>query len=199
MSVKSNKTTKYLILLLFVISVYGCTKKVKPPVIDVAKPPVEEPKKTVEVSTTPAVIEVSTENVIPAEVPHEEEPPLRGEEFHAVPEMQAITFDYDKTEISSDDQKKLQANAEYLKKNPQLEILVEGNCCECGTSEYNQALGQKRAQVVKEYYVQLGIDAVRIATISYGSEKPVNKNAGPPDSILCKDNRKSETKARARK
>ena len=85
-----------------------------------------------------------------------------------------------------------------MKDHPELEILVEGNCCECGTNEYNLALGQKRATVVKDYYIKLGVLPEKIQTVSYGEEKPVNLNVGPPDSPLCGTNRRVETKIRKR-
>ncbi len=89
--------------------------------------------------------------------------------------MLPIYFDFDKYNIRPDQKKRLIANAEFLKKNPQVIIRIEGNCDERGTNEYNMALGERRAMSAKKYLVDLGIDAGRIRTISYGEERPLNR------------------------
>ncbi|HCJ67650.1 MAG TPA: peptidoglycan-associated lipoprotein, partial [Elusimicrobia bacterium] len=103
-------------------------------------------------------------------------------------------FDFDKYDLFPEAQAILQNNADFLKKNPELKVLIEGHCCECGTVEYNLGLGDKRAKAVRDYYIQLGILPGRIATITYGKEKPIYKNVGPPDSPQCVFNRRAETK-----
>ena len=78
--------------------------------------------------------------------------------------------------MSSDARKIVEANAKAIKAAGNLasyQITVEGNCDDRGTTSYNIALGQKRADEVKANYVRLGIPADRIATVSYGEEKPV--------------------------
>jgi peptidoglycan-associated lipoprotein len=67
----------------------------------------------------------------------------------------------------------MQANAAWLKANPAAKIRIEGNCDERGTREYNQALGQQRANSAKRYLTDLGISSTRISLISYGKEKQV--------------------------
>jgi peptidoglycan-associated lipoprotein len=74
--------------------------------------------------------------------------------------------------IRSQDRAILEKNAQWLKTNPQSNILIEGHCDERGTIEYNLALGDRRANAAREYLISLGIDPRRIATISYGEEKP---------------------------
>jgi len=61
-----------------------------------------------------------------------------------------------------------------LKANPGLKVQVAGNCDERGTTEYNLALGDRRAKVARDYCVDKGIDAQRVSTVSYGEEKPVD-------------------------
>ena len=78
-----------------------------------------------------------------------------------------------RSRAAADARDALKENAEYLKNNGDLTILVEGHCDERGTFEYNLALGQKRAMAVRVYYISLGISPTRVGTISYGSEKPV--------------------------
>lgn len=83
-----------------------------------------------------------------------------------------INFDYDKYAIREADKAKLQALAEFLKKNAGVKIQVEGHCDERGTVEYNMTLGEKRASAAQAYLVTLGVSQDRLSTISYGKEKP---------------------------
>lgn len=87
--------------------------------------------------------------------------------------MQTIQFDYDKAEIRSDQFGKLQSAAAFLKQNPSLRFTIEGHCDERGSEEYNIALGDRRANSVKQYLSSQGIADSRLATISYGEERPV--------------------------
>jgi peptidoglycan-associated lipoprotein len=89
------------------------------------------------------------------------------------PGLQSIYFDYDKTFIRTDARSMMASNAAWLKSHPKAKIRIEGDCDERGTSEYNQALGQRRATAAKKYLVDLGIAGSRITLISYGKEKPV--------------------------
>lgn len=84
-----------------------------------------------------------------------------------------VFFDYDKSDIRRDQAGSLDAQAEWLKRYPNVTITVEGHCDERGTREYNLALGERRAAAVKRYLQSKGIAANRIATISYGKERPV--------------------------
>ena len=88
--------------------------------------------------------------------------------------IQNIYFDYDKSNIRSDAREILKANAGIFTKNSSATIVVEGYCDERGTAEYNMALGERRAQETKQYLVNLGINASRIETISYGEERPLD-------------------------
>ncbi len=83
-----------------------------------------------------------------------------------------IFFDYDKYDVRASDQAVLQGDAEFLKSHPNMNITIEGHCDERGSTEYNLALGDNRANSVKNALTQLGIPASRIRTISYGKEKP---------------------------
>jgi peptidoglycan-associated lipoprotein len=88
--------------------------------------------------------------------------------------LQDVNFDFDKYNIRSADGDILKKDAGWFKANPAAKMKVEGHCDERGTVEYNLALGQKRADSAKSYLVSLGIDAKRIATVSYGKEKPLD-------------------------
>jgi peptidoglycan-associated lipoprotein len=87
-------------------------------------------------------------------------------------EVRDAYFDYDKANIRPDAQQALQKTAEFLKKYPEARVVVEGHCDERGSTEYNLALGDRRAAAVKEYLINLGIPAANINTVSYGKEKP---------------------------
>ena len=83
-----------------------------------------------------------------------------------------VFFDYDSYEIRADAQDTLQKQAAWLQQYGQYAVTVEGHCDERGTREYNLALGERRANAVRNYLVALGIDGNRVQTISYGKERP---------------------------
>jgi len=87
--------------------------------------------------------------------------------------LDPVYFDFDKSFIRDDAKPALQKVADYMKKNKDAKIQVQGNCDERGTSEYNMALGDRRANAAKKYLVGLGIDGKRLSTISYGKERPL--------------------------
>jgi len=87
--------------------------------------------------------------------------------------VQTIYFDYDRSEIRSDQMARLQANADWLKQNPNVRFTIEGHCDERGSEEYNLALGDRRANAVKQFMASQGIPETRINVISYGEEHPV--------------------------
>jgi peptidoglycan-associated lipoprotein len=86
--------------------------------------------------------------------------------------LQDAYFDYDQADLRDDARTALAANAEWLKKFPSIQLLVEGHCDERGTNEYNLALGDRRANAAKEYLASLGVDGSRVRTVSYGEERP---------------------------
>src|SRR5262245_5017342 len=87
-------------------------------------------------------------------------------------EVQDAFFDLDKADIRSDARSALGKTADFLRNYPQIKVVVEGHCDERGSTEYNLALGDRRAAAVKQYLVSLGIGADRMSTVSYGKEKP---------------------------
>ncbi len=91
-----------------------------------------------------------------------------------------VFFGYDSSELDSDALELLQDQVAWLKQNSDVSITIEGHCDERGTREYNLALGEKRAQAVKNYLIGLGISPDRVSTISYGKERPavVGSNDG---------------------
>ncbi len=91
-----------------------------------------------------------------------------------------VFFGYDSSDLDSDALELLQDQVAWLKQNSDVSVTIEGHCDERGTREYNLALGEKRAQAVKNYLIGLGINPDRISTISYGKERPavVGSNDG---------------------
>ena len=91
-----------------------------------------------------------------------------------------VFFGYDSSELDSDAQELLQDQVAWLKQYSDVSVIIEGHCDERGTREYNLALGEKRAQAVKNYLIGLGISSDRVSTISYGKERPavVGSNDG---------------------
>jgi len=87
-------------------------------------------------------------------------------------EVQDAYFDLDKADIRNDARAALAKTADFLRNYPQVKVVVEGHCDERGSTEYNLALGDRRAAAVKQYLVSLGIGADRMSTVSYGKEKP---------------------------
>jgi peptidoglycan-associated lipoprotein len=86
--------------------------------------------------------------------------------------MKDVFFEYDSYDITSQNLAVLQDDARFLQQHPNMSFVIEGHCDERGSTDYNLALGENRAQAAKQGLVQAGIPASRIRTISYGKEKP---------------------------
>ncbi len=100
-----------------------------------------------------------------------------------------IHFDFDKSDIKSNDAGTLDQKVAILQANPALRIRISGHCDERGSAEYNLALGNRSGNKAKEYLVQHGIDAGRIETVSYGEERPI---AQGHDETAWSQNRRDE-------
>jgi peptidoglycan-associated lipoprotein len=130
----------------------GCAKK----------PPVEEP---------------ITEGEAEAAMSGEDIPLAEPEELvyiEAEPDVfENIHFEFDRYDIRPVDEMILQGIAGWLKEHDTKRVLLEGHCDERGTNEYNMALGEQRALAARRFLVGLGIESVRLSTISYGEERPL--------------------------
>lgn len=82
-------------------------------------------------------------------------------------------FDLDRSDIRPDARDALSRTAEFLRSYPNVKVVIEGDCDERGSTEYNLGLGQRRADAAKQFLVSLGVSADRMQTVSYGKEKPV--------------------------
>jgi peptidoglycan-associated lipoprotein len=153
----------------------------------------------------PAKIEPAPQVVamIPEPKPEEQAQPKEEEntarpkqtEFLAVQELPAIHFDYDKSELRPDALDTLQGHIAWLKEHADSDVQIAGHCDERGTSEYNLALGDRRAKSVRDHLSAYGIAPDRVSTVSHGKERP----ACAADTPQCHEmNRRAEFKVRER-
>jgi len=180
---------RYLILLMsFIVLMSACGKKEIP-----TGPPPAETTPPQTVTQRPAGEEVSPSSTPEAGMV-EEVPPFAEEELlepkseawveknrqrlllygRSTPPLKAIFFDFDSYSIREDMKPRLKEAARYLMDHPAVRIELQGNCDERGSSEYNLALGEKRALAVKRYLVNLGISPERLETVSFGEERPLD-------------------------
>ena len=101
-----------------------------------------------------------------------------------------VFFATNKSVLTTASRDTLRKQAAWLRENKNINITVEGHCDERGTREYNLALGERRANAAKDYLMTYGISGNRIATISYGKERPVNSGSSP---LAWSQNRRSVT------
>jgi peptidoglycan-associated lipoprotein len=140
----------------------------------------------------------SEDNVAPTEnaaeenkAPQIESTPMNfdaaGSDSGKIEGLQSINFEYDKASLSSEAKKKIQGNVDWMKKNPNTKLQIEGHCDSRGSIEYNLSLGERRAQAVKSYMSSLGIPGARLSIISYGKEKPLA--TGDSEADMAKNRR----------
>ena len=96
----------------------------------------------------------------------------RSQEWLVVNVGDRVFFDFDKSDLTPEAQDTIEKVVAWLKTYPDVTLTIEGHCDERGTREYNLALGERRANSVASYMVALGIDANRLANLSYGKERP---------------------------
>jgi peptidoglycan-associated lipoprotein len=85
-----------------------------------------------------------------------------------------IRFEFDKSRLLPEAKENLRRRANWLMAHPDISVVIEGHCDERGMGDYNLALGDRRANRVKQYLVDLGVAPERLATRSYGEERPVD-------------------------
>lgn len=101
----------------------------------------------------------------------------------------SVLFEYDSAQVKDSERNKIEAVADFLKNNPSTGLLLEGNCDERGSAEYNLALGERRALAVRAYLLGLGIAGEKVQTKSHGEEKPA---ASGHDESAWSVNRRAE-------
>lgn len=134
----------------------------------------------------------SKKAVTPPEVVTEETPPPppvvqeeRGETVvpketaRAALSLSDVRFDFDRYDLRPDMLPVLAEHVRQLQENPRVRVRIEGHCDEMGTAEYNLALGERRANAVRQYLLRSGIAESRISTVSFGKEKPLDTRHTP--------------------
>jgi peptidoglycan-associated lipoprotein len=86
---------------------------------------------------------------------------------------QRVHFDFDMSEIRPDAEQVLRQKVEILRASPNVQIRIEGHCDERGSNEYNDALGNRRAQAVVDFFTNFGLDPSRFTTVSFGEDRPL--------------------------
>lgn len=147
-----------------------------------------------QVVKTPAPVEASDSAL--NDGINSEELDIHSKDFESSKNLKTIHFEFDRFALSNEARQILAENADYLKENADMEVLVEGHTDQRGTVGYNIALSQRRAQEVRKYYINLGIQSKRIGTLSLGKEKL----SCVEETESCRlENRRAETKVRALK
>jgi peptidoglycan-associated lipoprotein len=160
------KRGSWIVSILLVIAAAGCAKKA-PAVAQSSPPPAVEPPPPAPLSRPPA-----TAAATPAPSEDEIFARLSLDQLNAQRPLGTAYFDLDSAEIRDDARPVLQRNAEWLKRWPSTHVSIEGHCDERGSSEYNLALGERRANAVKGYLLDPGIASDRVIVISKGKEAP---------------------------
>ena len=175
------------LVLLLTVAVAACKGKAKPPVARPMPPPMSNP------GANPPIPPPGPPQPVNEPIPV---PPMPAEDtigtkslddLNRDSPLRPLFFELDSSDVSSDGQQVLQANAAVLKKYSTMQITIEGHCDERGTAEYNLALGERRALAAKNYLVSLGIAADKVKTVSYGKEFPFD--AGHDDAAWLKNRR----------
>lgn len=144
---------------------------------------------------TKSAATVSSDNVSSVSTPPRSEPvkppPAPAKEVAELPSLDfgPIYYELDSAILRPDSRELLDRVAEALRPRSEARVTISGHTCELGTTEYNLALGQRRAAAVRDYLVKLGVDRERIGVVSYGEERPAEPGSG--ESVWSK-NRRSE-------
>ncbi len=164
---------------------YGCAKKQVKSDEGLLKqaPPSEASQKESEEANGKASREAKENEAPPG--PKEQPEPAGGARQER--SLQSIHFDLDRYDIKPEDARILENGAGWIKSNKPGLVIIEGNCDERGTVEYNLALGERRSEAAKLFLVSLGVDGGRLKTISYGKSKPVD--AGHNEEAWSKNRR----------
>lgn len=101
-----------------------------------------------------------------------------------VPVLNSVLFDFDKAVLKPEGKAVVDQLVAELKQYPSDTVVIEGHTCDIGTDAYNMGLGQRRANAVQDYMLQMGIDAGRVSTVSYGESQPAVGNTSPENRKL---------------
>jgi len=118
------------------------------------------------------IAEASARITVATPPPPPPPPPAESIEDLFRKNVQDAFFDFDKSDVRSDAREALTKTGQFLRSYSQVRVTIEGHCDERGSTEYNLALGDKRAQAAKQFLISLGVPAERMDTVSYGKERP---------------------------
>ena len=164
------KTT--LFLLLFLVCAFGQACVSTPPPVE-PEPPTAPPPSTTETPRPPSPPPIPVEPTPPV-IPEDELSTRSSEEINREAPLDPIFFQYDSSELNDSARQVIQNNLDTLRTNSTWVVTIEGHCDQRGTPEYNLALGERRALVVRDHLVSLGLNPARLRTVSYGKEFPFN-------------------------
>lgn len=188
-----KKSTTIAVLAIAAAILTGCPKKptivkeeAKAPAVEVEKQKAETKAKEEAEAKAKAEAEAKAKAEADAKAREEAEAKAKAqakEEAEAKAKAEAaakeafrnedIHFDFNRYDIVEKDRETLNNLGNWLSKNKEAKVQIEGHCDERGANEYNLALGERRANSVKQYLTTLGVSAAKISTISYGEEKPL--------------------------
>lgn len=167
------------LMAIFIITAFitGCPKKptivkeeAKAPAVDVKK--AEDEEKARKQAEERVRAEARAREEAEERAKREAEARAMEEERKAF-RFEDVYFDFDRAEIKERYREVLKDSAEWLSKNKGAKVTIEGHCDEKGNNDYNMALGERRAYSVKRYLIDLGVNAERLDTVSFGAERPV--------------------------
>ena len=177
-----------LLFVFIVIFSFGCSstkpkaESTAPPVVESTPTPVDQPSVDEEYVTDGGAETIVSEQAIVEDLPAD------LVSLNARGYLDDVFFETDSYTIGETSREHLATNASWLNQYPTVKILIEGHCDERNTREYNLALGERRANSVRDYLVFLGIAPERVLTISYGEERPF---ATGHDEYTWSQNRRS--------
>jgi peptidoglycan-associated lipoprotein len=155
----------------------ACSPRVaQPPPLDELEPPMEQSTVSDSLGYDPGAFADTSGSDVGSLEQYTGEQPILGRssgDWVEDPALETVYFDYDQFQLKEDAMRTLNRNGQYLQRNPQLRVRVEGHCDERGTDQYNLALGENRSLSVREYLASnMGIDPNRIEVFSYGEYEP---------------------------
>ena len=159
--------------------VVGCGPK--PPQVQAPAPMPESPPTATAPArpTPPPPPPQRVEDALPRSAPLAPESAVGSrtlEELNRNSPLKPVFFALDSSELDDAGRQIASANVEVLKRNPSWAVTIEGHCDDRGTAEYNLALGERRAEALRAYFVSLGVPTTRLKTVSYGEEFPFDSS-----------------------
>jgi peptidoglycan-associated lipoprotein len=170
-----RKPAVALLLLLSVVTVFGCRSRGKVP------PPATPSDTTATAPDTTVPVQSPDRDFVP---PPQESTDVLSADIKEANRMahergwiRDAFFGFDASTLDADAQESLQQSATWLRTHTEYNLLIEGHCDERGTEQYNLALGDRRAETAASYLATLGVDRNRIRTVSYGEERPFEEGS----------------------